>query len=142
MPAHSSAAASCTADRSASRPASGAGPGDAEAPRRDPVPPCTCPSPGAPGTAADPAGEVVRWAAFSCLLVPVVLVVYGASVGGATAVALGLAAVTAACRMLLRHSERNAARAREGEPPASRHRRSAKEEGAPARGGVERTPGG
>ncbi|MFD5065904.1 hypothetical protein ACFWNO_47525, partial [Streptomyces sp. NPDC058394] len=26
-----------------------------------------------------PAGDVVRWAAFSCLLVPVVLVVYGTS---------------------------------------------------------------
>ncbi|QDY76862.1 hypothetical protein [Streptomyces qinzhouensis] len=59
----------------------------------------------------DPAGDVVRWAAFSCLLVPVVLVVYGASVGGAATAALGLAAVTAACRVLLRHSERNAARA-------------------------------
>ncbi|MGV9316664.1 hypothetical protein ACWDR0_31435 [Streptomyces sp. NPDC003691] len=81
------------------------------------------PAPGDPGRPApggaarpadgggDPAGDVVRWAAFSCLLVPVVLVVYGASVGGAAAAALGLAAVTAACRVLLRHSERNAARA-------------------------------
>ncbi|MEU9605314.1 hypothetical protein [Streptomyces sp. NPDC048057] len=139
MPAHSSAAASCTADRSASRPASGAGPGDVGAPRRDSAPPCTCP---APGTGPDAAGEVVRWAAFSCLLVPVVLVVYGASIGGATAVALGLAAVTAACRMLLRHSERNAARARADEPSTSRHRRPPEEPGAPVRKGVERTPGG
>ncbi|MGW1771652.1 hypothetical protein [Streptomyces sp. NPDC002104] len=54
----------------------------------------------------DPAGDVVRWAAFSCLLVPVVLVVYGTSFGGAAVATLGLAAVTAACRVLLRHSER------------------------------------
>ncbi|MFD4244110.1 hypothetical protein ACFWP3_21290 [Streptomyces sp. NPDC058525] len=54
----------------------------------------------------DPAGDVVRWAAFSCLLVPVVLVVYGTSFGGAAVATLGLVAVTAACRALLRHSER------------------------------------
>ncbi|MEU9144289.1 hypothetical protein [Streptomyces sp. NPDC048349] len=54
----------------------------------------------------DPAGDVVRWAAFSCLLVPVVLVVYGTSFGGAAAATLGLVAVTAACRALLRYSER------------------------------------
>ncbi|WP_443065805.1 hypothetical protein [Streptomyces sp. NBC_00503] len=54
----------------------------------------------------DPAGDVVRWAAFSCLLVPVVLVVYGTSFGGAAVATLGLAAVTAACRVLLRHSEK------------------------------------
>lgn len=55
----------------------------------------------------DPAGDVVRWAAFSCLLVPVVLVVYGTSFGGAAVATLGLVAVTAACRVLLRHSEKN-----------------------------------
>ncbi|WP_374103654.1 hypothetical protein [Streptomyces sp. ISL-86] len=49
---------------------------------------------------------MVRWAAFSCLLVPVVLVVYGTSFGGAAVATLGLAAVTAACRVLLRHSEK------------------------------------
>ncbi|WP_323186017.1 MULTISPECIES: hypothetical protein [unclassified Streptomyces] len=54
----------------------------------------------------DPAGDVVRWAAFSCLLVPVVLVVYGTSFGGAAVATLGLLAVTAACRVLLRYSER------------------------------------
>ncbi|MEV7522164.1 hypothetical protein [Streptomyces sp. NPDC091371] len=54
----------------------------------------------------DPAGDVVRWAAFSCLLVPVVLVVYGTSVGGAAVATLGLLAVTAACRVMLRYSER------------------------------------
>ncbi|MGW7098920.1 hypothetical protein [Streptomyces sp. NPDC054838] len=73
----------------------------------------------------DPAGEVVRWAAFSCLLVPVVLVVYGTSFGGAAVATLGLAAVTAACRVLLRHSEkaeRAAARVRAEEGPPSTHR--------------------
>ncbi|MFB6812135.1 hypothetical protein [Streptomyces sp. NPDC056387] len=54
----------------------------------------------------DPAGDVVRWAAFSCLLVPVVLVVYGASFGGAAVATLGLVAVTAACRAMLRYSEK------------------------------------
>lgn len=77
----------------------------------------------------DPAGDVVRWAAFSCLLVPVVLVVYGTSFGGAAVATLGLAAVTAACRVLLRHSEkveRAAARvlAEDGLPTAHRGRHS------------------
>ncbi|MGW6979014.1 hypothetical protein ACWGE1_06120 [Streptomyces sp. NPDC054932] len=77
----------------------------------------------------DPAGDVVRWAAFSCLLVPVVLVVYGTSFGGAAVATLGLLAVTAACRILLRHSERaeRAAarmRAEEPVPPAHRGRHS------------------
>lgn len=73
----------------------------------------------------DPAGDVVRWAAFSCLLVPVVLVVYGTSYGGAAVATLGLAAVTAACRVLLRHSEkagRAAARVAAEEPLAHGHR--------------------
>ncbi|MFD4560088.1 hypothetical protein ACFWP5_38210 [Streptomyces sp. NPDC058469] len=58
------------------------------------------------GTATD----VVRWAVFSCVLVPLVLLWYGTSLAGATGTALGLAAVTAACRVLLRRSERGAAR--------------------------------
>ena len=58
----------------------------------------------------DTATDVVRWAAFSCLLVPVVLLGYGASLAGAAGTALGLAAVTGACRVLLRQSERGAAR--------------------------------
>ncbi|MET9438829.1 hypothetical protein [Streptomyces sp. NPDC006551] len=52
------------------------------------------------------AGDVVRWAVFCCVLVPVVLVVYGTSLGGAAGAALGLVAVTAVCRVLLRRSER------------------------------------
>ncbi|WP_435185786.1 hypothetical protein [Streptomyces sp. bgisy126] len=52
------------------------------------------------------AGDVVRWAAFCCVLVPVVLVVYGTSLAGAAGTALGLVSVTAACRVLLRRSER------------------------------------
>ncbi|MFE6163398.1 hypothetical protein ACFQ7F_31305 [Streptomyces sp. NPDC056486] len=54
--------------------------------------------------------DVVRWAAFSCVLVPVVLVGYGTSLAGAAGSALGLVAVTGVCRLLLRQSERGAAR--------------------------------
>ncbi|WP_370531919.1 hypothetical protein, partial [Streptomyces venezuelae] len=76
--------------------------------------------------AADQAGDVVRWAAFCCVLVPVVLVVYGASLGGAAGTALGLVSVTAACRVLLRRSERGLrgegarGRRRAQDPPAGR----------------------
>ncbi|WP_017237152.1 hypothetical protein [Streptomyces sp. SS] len=66
-----------------------------------------------PGTAAvtgagagGPADDVVRWAVFCCALVPVVLVVCGTSLGGAAGTAFGLVSVTAACRVLLRRSER------------------------------------
>ncbi|MFE0653279.1 hypothetical protein ACFVZH_32400 [Streptomyces sp. NPDC059534] len=64
-----------------------------------------------PGTAAaagtgGPADDVVRWAVFCCALVPVVLVAYGTSLGGAAGTALGLFSVTAVCRVLLRRSER------------------------------------
>jgi hypothetical protein len=62
--------------------------------------------PAAPDTASD----VIRWAAFSCVLVPVVLLWYGTSLAGAAGTALGLAAVTAVCRLLLRRSERVAER--------------------------------
>ncbi|WP_328871592.1 hypothetical protein OHT76_16510 [Streptomyces sp. NBC_00287] len=58
----------------------------------------------------DSTTDVVRWAAFCCVLVPVVLLWYGTSLAGATGTALGLAAVTAACRVLLRRSERGADR--------------------------------
>ncbi|MEU6195153.1 hypothetical protein [Streptomyces sp. NPDC047061] len=60
----------------------------------------------APHPAPDTAGDVVRWAVFSCVLVPAVLLCYGTSAAGAAGTALGLAAVTAACRFLLRRSER------------------------------------
>ncbi|WP_232033272.1 hypothetical protein [Streptomyces lincolnensis] len=60
--------------------------------------------------AHDSTTDVVRWAAFSCVLVPVVLLWYGTSLAGAAGTALGLAAVTAVCRILLRQSERGAAR--------------------------------
>ncbi|MEU3397676.1 hypothetical protein [Streptomyces filamentosus] len=56
--------------------------------------------------AVDPAGDVVRWAVFCCALVPLVLVAFGTSLGGAGGAALGLASVTAACRLLLRRAER------------------------------------
>ncbi|GGT28136.1 hypothetical protein [Streptomyces purpureus] len=79
--------------------------------------------------ASESAGDVVRWAAFSCGVVPVALVVYGTSVGGAAVTALGLAAVTAACRILLRRSERGAARLRaeEAAGPRGRHSRTVRD---------------
>lgn len=68
-----------------------------------------------PRTTSEDSATVVRWAAFSCVLVPVILLWYGTSLAGATGTALGLAAVTAVCRLLLRQSERGAARLREQE---------------------------
>ncbi|GHI07489.1 hypothetical protein AQI88_20120 [Streptomyces cellostaticus] len=62
-----------------------------------------------PHPASDTTSDVIRWAAFCCVLVPVVLVWYGTSLAGAAGTFLGLAAVTAACRVLLRRSERCAA---------------------------------
>ncbi|WP_373430123.1 hypothetical protein [Streptomyces sp. V1I1] len=84
----------------------------------------------APRPSSDSASDVVRWAAFSCVVVPVVLVVYGTSVGGAAAAALGLAAVTAACRVLLRQSERSAPRAPAAESAQPRGRRTRTAPGA------------
>ncbi|QUW91478.1 hypothetical protein [Streptomyces sp. V17-9] len=68
------------------------------------------PTSGAPGR--DGVTDLVRWAAFSCFLVPVALLWYGASFAGAAGTALGLAAVTGVCRVLLRRSEHVAARRR------------------------------
>jgi hypothetical protein len=87
----------------------------------------------------DSSTDVVRWAVFSCVLVPVVLVWYGTSLAGATGTALGLAAVTAVCRILLRQSERGAARLRaeERSPRRGRHHRS----GTGAHRGGRRTGG-
>jgi hypothetical protein len=87
----------------------------------------------------DSSTDVIRWAAFSCVLVPVVLVWYGTSLAGATGTALGLAAVTAVCRILLRQSERGAARLRAEEltPRRGRHHRS----GTGARRGGRHTGG-
>ncbi len=78
------------------------------------------------GRVGDSVGDVVRWGVFSCALVPVVLVWYGTSLAGATGTALGLAAVTAVCRVLLRQSERGAARLRAEErvPHRGRHQRT------------------
>ncbi|WP_431986088.1 hypothetical protein [Streptomyces griseoflavus] len=78
-------------------------------------------------------GDVVRWAAFSCLLVPVVLLWCGSSLAGAAGVAFGLAAVTGACRLLMRRSERVAARPSAGEPEPRRGGR--RRAGAEGRGG-------
>ncbi|MER6786497.1 hypothetical protein ABT330_18090 [Streptomyces sp. NPDC000658] len=67
--------------------------------------------------------DLIRWAAFTCVLVPVVLLGYGASLAGAAGTALGLAAVTAVCRVLLRRSERCAARLLAEEPAPEAHHR-------------------
>ncbi|MEV4680147.1 hypothetical protein [Streptomyces kurssanovii] len=109
-----------------------------------PSAPATPSRPDDPGSSASSAGDVVRWGAFSCLLVPVVLVVYGTSVGGAAAAALGLAAVTAACRVLLRHSERTAARGRatEDAPAGGRHSGTVPGARRGARHGSRGAPGG
>src|SRR5262245_3230479 len=77
----------------------------ARRPAHGPTPPAHRPAP-----APDSAGDVIRWAAFSCALVPVVLLCYGTSPAGAAGPALGLAAVTGACRFLLRRSERGTVR--------------------------------
>ncbi|WP_280889127.1 hypothetical protein [Streptomyces sp. LBL] len=93
-------------------------------------------TPRATSPGQDSATAVVRWAAFSCVLVPVVLLWYGTSLAGAAGTALGLAAVTAVCRILLRQSQRCAARplpeereprrgAHHGRPHGRRHRAGA-----------------
>lgn len=89
--------------------------------------------------AGDTASDVIRWAVFSCVLVPVTLVWYGTSLAGAAGTALGLAAVTGVCRLLLRQSERGAARAlaEKGVPHRGRHGRS----GAGAHRGGRRSGG-
>ncbi|MEU2392070.1 hypothetical protein [Streptomyces sp. NPDC007369] len=86
----------------------------------------------------DPTGDVVRWAAFSCLLVPVVLVVYGSTFGGAAVATLGLVAVTAVCRVMLRWSEKGRRGAltvlAENRLPASGRRRRHSRGGSGTRG--------
>lgn len=74
----------------------------------------------------DPVSDVVRWAVFSCVLVPVVLLMCGQSFGGAAGCAAGLVAVTCACRALLRRSERTAARivTEQAVPHRGRHGRT------------------
>ncbi|BBC33432.1 hypothetical protein SGFS_047260 [Streptomyces graminofaciens] len=102
-----------------------------------PADPCeSAPSP----DRADTATDVVRWAAFSCVLVPVVLVWYGTSLAGAAGAALGLAAVTGVCRVLLRQSERGAARLLAEERPPHRGRHGRTGSGA-HRGGRHPGPG-
>lgn len=65
-----------------------------------------------------------RWAAFSCVLVPpLALVWYGSSAAGTAGAVLGLAAITAACRVLLRQTERGAAQLHSEQCGAHRGRR-------------------
>ncbi|MFI1714103.1 hypothetical protein ACIGW4_09640 [Streptomyces sp. NPDC053513] len=107
MPAPSTAVGQTSA-----APAAAPAPGAPRGRRRAPVlPPAGGADPEQPGAAggagaAEQGGDVVRWAVFCCVLVPVVLVAYGTSLGGAAGTALGLVSVTTACRVLLRRSER------------------------------------
>ncbi|MFH8841122.1 hypothetical protein [Streptomyces sp. NPDC017868] len=108
MPAPSTAAGQTSAAPSPAAPPLGAPRGRRRAPGPAPSPVSGAePEEGAVGEgAAEQAGDVVRWAVFCCALVPVVLIGYGTSLGGAGGAALGLVSVTAACRLLLRRSER------------------------------------
>jgi|GEM_PF-2726249 len=99
-----------------------------------PHPHTTPETPRAATTPQDSATDVVRWAAFSCVLVPVVLLWYGGSLAGAAGTALGLAAVTAVCRLLLRQSEKGAARLH-AEESAPRHGRRHRTSPVTRRGG-------
>lgn len=104
-----------------------------------PVPHPTPEPPRASNPPQDAVTDVVRWAAFSCVLVPVVLLWYGTSLAGAAGTALGLAAVTAVCRLLLRRSERGAAGVMAEEAASRRGRRH--RSGTGAHRGGRRTGG-
>ncbi|MGW1798026.1 hypothetical protein ACWCQN_19050 [Streptomyces sp. NPDC001984] len=78
-----------------------------------------------PRRAPDAVTDLVRWAAFSCVLVPMVLIWYGTSPAGAAGSALGLAAMTGACCFLMRRSERAGSRR------GGRHIRERAEDRAP-----------
>ncbi|MFD7918358.1 hypothetical protein ACFV3R_03900 [Streptomyces sp. NPDC059740] len=82
--------------------------------------------PGVSRRQGDPVGEVVRWAAFSCLLVPLTLLICGTPWQAAALTAVALGMLTLACRALLRQSERAAARllAEHLAPHRGRHSRT------------------
>ncbi len=80
-------------------------------PHQHAEPPSAVPGGGPAVPCRDGVTDLVRWAAFSVVLVPVVLLYYGTSFAGTAGTALGLAAVTCACRLLMRRSERVAGRA-------------------------------
>ncbi|MEW2446147.1 hypothetical protein AB0896_01070 [Streptomyces parvulus] len=86
--------------------------------------------------------DLVRWAAFSCFLVPVALLWYGTSFAGTAGTALGLAAVTGVCRLLLRRSERLAAdpHGGDGAGRGGRRRRPARTVRGGGRHAGENTP--
>ncbi|QNS06097.1 hypothetical protein [Streptomyces xanthii] len=89
-----------------------------------------------------------RWAVFSCVLVPLALIGYGGRHAGAAGAALGLTAVTAACRVLLGRTERRVAESGAAQLHSEQHcslRHPSRRPGAGARGGAPRagrcTPG-
>ncbi|MDX3310805.1 hypothetical protein ACWGH3_23965 [Streptomyces sp. NPDC054884] len=75
----------------------------------------------------DRTADLIRWAAFTCVLVPVILLWYGTSLAGTTGTAVGLAAVTAVCRLLLRRSERYPARSLAEEQARQAHHRGCRQ---------------
>ncbi|MBQ0911960.1 hypothetical protein [Streptomyces sp. RM99] len=97
-------------------------------PHQHAEPPSAVPGGGPAVPCRDGVTDLVRWAAFSVVLAPVVLLYYGTSFAGTAGTALGLAAVTCACRLLMRRSERVAGRAAGPEhraPGGPRHRAGA-----------------
>ncbi|MFH8236748.1 hypothetical protein [Streptomyces sp. NPDC018321] len=106
-------------------------------PHQHAQPPSGASGAGPAAPARDGVTDLVRWAAFSVALVPVVLLYYGTSLAGTAGTALGLAAVTGVCRLLLRRSERLAGRspgAQHAAPAGRRHRA-----GSPLRRGGRHT---
>ncbi|MEV6791553.1 hypothetical protein AB0M87_06035 [Streptomyces sp. NPDC051320] len=89
-----------------------------------------------PHPSSGSANQVVRWAAFCCVLVPGVRLVHGTGLGDTALTALGLVAVTLVCRLLLRQSERAAARAAAG--PAAHRRETQQRTGTGAHRGGRR----
>ncbi|MFD4833439.1 hypothetical protein ACFWPV_26825 [Streptomyces uncialis] len=86
------------------------------------------PGPPPPVPAPGPAAAGVRWAVFTTLAVPIALLTGTAALAGATGAALGLMAVAAGCRILLRRTTRRPA----GAGPARRP--------SPIRASYGRTP--
>ncbi|GGO46891.1 hypothetical protein GCM10012287_18250 [Streptomyces daqingensis] len=76
--------------------------------------------PEAAAHASATAAEIVRWGTFACALAPLTLLVCGSPLQTVAATAAGLAAVNAACRALLRCSERVYTRQATGRWPAGR----------------------
>lgn len=115
-------------DQQPPRPLGGWNPADTgsaphpDAPPRPPRRPHGCPH-GHPRRRPPPGGRPPPWAALACLLAPAALLWRGAPFLTAAGAACGLAAVTAASRLLIRRSRRLAAPAPSRRPGATAHSR-------------------